>query len=285
MIRSALSVACVVLLISVSARAGEPVTVKITRPSAFIGKFAPLDVYINDSLVGTIRNNETKSFQFAGAKIGKNELRVQEDTVLGNFTWYQNMIDKTGEKKYFLVTKPGEELAITVGNNDENFKQNFYTVTNEVSESWAPPPVIKVTHDLELKPVIFKKGPPINVKDNIGKDVEDTVTVRHSATISESWKSEGTVKANITAGWFSIGGEIKSEIQKATSTTYEVETARRRKVTVTDRSAEYVRVVWVNYFRVGTVTTKVDDKEVTVPFMFWEDFDLLLEEVKPGEKK
>jgi hypothetical protein len=261
--------------------ADETVNVQIKRLSAWLGKLAPIDVYINDKLVGSVRNDDTKSFHFTGAKLGKNEVRAVEDSVLGRYTYYQNSIDKIGDKKYFLVTKPGEDIVITIGWNPDNLKNNTFSVTNEVPADWAPPPVLRVTVDTELKAIVTKKSPPIHVKDNLGKIVEDTIRVKHSASISESWQAESGVKASVALGWFSIGGEVKHEIQRATSTTYEVERERKRSVTVTDRPAEYVRVVWVNYYRTGTVTTKVNGSEVTVPYMFWDDFDLLLESAKP----
>ena len=126
---------------------------------------------------------------------------------------------------------------------------------------------------------MLKESPSIRVARNAESVVEDTRKVRHSVTIASGWKAEAELKGTISAVWVSLEAGIKAGIEKSTSTTYAVESEKKRSVTLKggDTSMRF-KVVWVEYYRTGTATVKVDGKEVKVPFEFKEDFGLLAEE-------
>lgn len=274
------AIAAMILCLCAQNSADVPISVKITRQSAYTGKWVTQHVYINDRFVGKIDNNETQVFDFGFAKLGKNTLRIEDQTIIGKYTFYSNLIKKNGGLKHFLVTNRGDQVFVKHGFNDNDLSKNFYEVSREVAEDWRAPEVIAVKHVSDLEQEVLKRGAKIKVRDNVGKVVKDTLLLRHSATISDSWKTEEQIRKSATAGWFSISSDISKEIQRTTHQTFETEKATERSVTITPRKAEYVRVVWINLYRTGTVTFKDGGKEVTAPFRFLEDFDLVLEDVE-----
>jgi hypothetical protein len=139
--------------------------------------------------------------------------------------------------------------------------------------------VVAVALDRKLKSVILKESPGIRLARGTEKVVEDTMTVEHSLTISNRWKVEADVKAAVNGVWASLKVHVRGEIEKSTKKTYKEKTERKRSVTLKgDGSSGKVKVVWVEYYRTGTATLRVDGKEYRVPFEFKDDFDLLTED-------
>ncbi len=160
--------------------------------------------------------------------------------------------------------------------------ENMTKLTNKIRTTWSSPTVklIAINIDEELKQVVVKKGPRIRLARDTEKTVEDTVKVKHSVTISDTWKAEAELKGKVSVWIVEIGSSIKAGFEKSTSRTYGVETERKRSVTLKGNGSSIgARVVWVDYYRTGRAKVMIDNEEVVLLFEFKEDFDLLTEEV------
>jgi tetratricopeptide (TPR) repeat protein len=154
-------------------------------------------------------------------------------------------------------------------------------LTQTIRKKWWSSPkvtVLSMNLDEELKKVVTKKGPIICLPLNTEKLVEDTVTIRHSTTVTDGWKAEPEVRGKVSAWWVEVEAALKDGIERSTSKTYGVETETKRSVTIkgTDSTSGF-RVVWVEYYRTGKAKVRIDNQEVELPFEFREDFDLLTE--------
>jgi hypothetical protein len=146
-----------------------------------------------------------------------------------------------------------------------------------VRQSGVVPEVMSVTLEKELHSRTAKISPPIVLPANTEKLVEDTVIITHSITISEEWETSAEVKGKVSA-WFSeVSLGVRHEVSKETAQTFSKQTERKRGITIKG-SGNPIHVLWVDYYRSGVATIKIDQETVKMPFEFKVDFDLLAKE-------
>ncbi len=243
-------------------------TLKVTRKSDDNGSLCGMDVFVDGQKVGSLGNGETKTFTVSGVKVGGHTVGNKSYEFFGGV--------KEEDEKTVFIAGPNAVVRFTTS---WSFGMNEFSGQNAFEFGNAK--VVSVSLDTNLKDVVVKKSPPIKLAAGSSKVVEDTIRIKHSVTVSDGWKTEAGVKSSVQTFWPSIEGGIRYEVQHSKGQTYEVETERKRSVTINGGgSSEGTRVVWVEYYRTGTAKVMIGKKEVQVPFEFKEDFDLLTEDAK-----
>jgi len=280
--RIRLLTSCLYLLSAALLGADESIVVKALRRPAFAGSLTTIEVYINGISLGVFGNGVSQTLAFNHAKLGKNEVRLEQHSVFGTYPFYSNGQIKTSDKRYFALRQAGATVTILFGENDSDyFTKNYFTVSQEVPEDWDRPKVLKVALDPQLKAVVIKKSPSIRLARGTEKTVQDTLTVKHEVKITKHWKVEAALRSQFLVGLAFFDAQVRGEIESITHNDYSVESSRTRSVVVRgDASQAHIRVVWVEYYRTGIATVRICDRTTLVPFEFREDFDLLTEDAQ-----
>ena len=276
--------AVVITLIPLAALADDTPPLRVVRPEVYKGIGSSIEIFVNDVSVGRIRSGEEKIFNTDAMRIGRNKVHaVVHGDAFGKSPFWEDTTDRTfselaygaGDKRYFSVAGDETEIVLTIGFGERFSKRGVFSVSNEVEGGWEPPVIKSVDFDTQLKQVVIKESPVIRLAPGTEKTVEDTIKIRHEVRISSNWRVEAELRAALDAIWARVALDVKGEIEKSTNRVYSVETERSRSVLIKGDGITTVRVVWVEYFRTGTVLIKMDNQEVLVPFEFGEDFDLL----------
>jgi len=267
-------VICQVLILPAVLRGGEPpVTVHFERKSAFTGAPYDWDVKVNDETIGKVANGETKALTFV-PKPGNNVMRV-EHTELG-------IMRVTSNEITFTIPE-GRSLSAVAQYGDKDghnsFRPFMISVTELKEQSKTKTPLVSVSLDKQVKVVVLKESSPIRLARGTEKTIEDTLTVAHSVAIATDWKPESGSLDRVKARWPDCEADIRASVEKSVGKNYGASTDINRSLTIKgDGSA--VKVEWVQYYRTGVATLKIDGTDVKVPFEFREDFDLLTEDAK-----
>jgi hypothetical protein len=275
---------CLVGLLSASTLLAETISVKVKRIATLSGAFGQMHIYVNNKALGGVTNGQVATFRCDNARIGRNEISVTYDGLTGEIPFWQNINDltkKNGNRKYFAVRRPDEEIAVEVGWDDRLWSgiKGIFKVSTEVDSDWNFSSVKRVELNRTLKGVIVKESPPIRLAPGTEHVAEESMTIRHEIKTSTSWKVAAEVKAEVDAIWASISLDIMGELESSIRKDYSVETKRTRSVKIIGSSSA-VRVVWVKYYRTGTAIVDMNGREVRVPFEVDEDFDLITEAVR-----
>ena len=208
--------------------------------------------------------------------LGRNEVYVKMGWLLVpriEINFYDISDNKKTSKKYFLVRRSGEEIAVELGFRPPNVS-SYFNVSSEINADAAK--ISRVELDRTLKAITLKESPPIQLAPNTEKFVEDSMTLSHEVKTSTTWTVGADLKAQVNAAWAAVTVGILGKLESVTSSDYSVETKRTRSVTIKGGSPP-VKVVWVEYFRTGTAIVAINGREVRVPFEIDEDFDLVTE--------
>jgi len=232
---------CLLGLLSASNLFGEAVKITVARKFALSGIYTKMHIYVNGKPLGTISNGQEVAFRCDSARIGINEASVTYDAFGREAPL---MPGKNGNKKFFVVKRFGEELAMDVGFGFSEF--SFFRVSTEVDSG-----VERIELDRTLKGVVIKETPPFRVAPGSDEVYEETMTVRREIKTSTNWKAEADVRAEVDAAWASITLNIKGKLENTTNEDNSVEIKRTRRLTIKP-SWSAVKLVWVEYFRTGT---------------------------------
>jgi hypothetical protein len=238
------------------------VTIKVTRPSDN-QIFATEKLYLNGKLVASLRSGDSKTVPLTGVNPGPCTFKVVTIAGLGG---------ESSETRDMIIACRNAfiQVDLTKRLSDES------SITGDVVDT-SVAKVLSVEFHKELKAVVVKKSPPIQLPSGTTKTVEDTIRVKHSVTLTEGWTASREVKANVQLWWLPIEGGLRYEVQKSTNQSYETEPERKRSVTLTGDGKSASRVLWVEYYRTGKARVTIKGVEVELPFEFREDFDLLTE--------
>lgn len=285
--RLAPALALLLLLPAARARAGDEVTLKVLNVSA-----ETITIYVNDVRVGDQGALiPERTHTFTADPTGKHKIHV----VYGWLTTSGQSDPATFE------VRAGGRVTATVGPQiGVGLVMPLKLVNGKVSvaiddkgaepsNAAVPPPappapasrVLSVKLDRRLKRVVSKESPPIRPAQGTDKEVEDSVKISQTVSLSDGWNAEAELRGKVSAVWAEVEAGIKAGVQKTSTRSFAVETERRRKVTIrAGGSPRGVIVVWVEYYRTGTAKVEIDGKTVEVPFEFMEDFDLLTEDAE-----
>jgi hypothetical protein len=188
--------------------------------------------------------------------------------------------------------KPGSTIMLYYDKTDVTLPGSGLFGATTPRDRYSKPVIgtcveVQVTLDKTLKHVEVKESDIIRGADASPQDKEEEYTVRHSVTIQNGWQAgvetrvEGKVgtRVKMVDVEASLAVTLKAHIERSESRTYEESRTSRRKVTIPGNGKPY-RIIFLESFRTGTVTTIINGKENKVPFEFREGWDLQTREVK-----
>lgn len=246
-------------------------TLKVTRPGAILGKFENFDICVNGTVIGKIGNKDEKTFEVDGY-IGRNNITAFSRTT--GHQYFPNLVDKDKENKlagfrFFAVNQPGDTIALTLGFNDDNLRDNPYTVSQEVPHDWQAPDIVDVKFDKNLIDEVKEAQPKILIRKGDVFEHTERVTHTQRVVLSESFQAGASVRGKVVSltpsGVATLEGRIHTEYKRASvqETTTEKLTQQVHKIA---GDGQYVRVTEFNCYRTGTMTVYIDGYKHEVPF-------------------
>lgn len=159
---------------------------------------------------------------------------------------------------------------------DSRHEPDYRGLLTELREASPGARVLSVSLDEGVERKVVKKSPPLTLAPGTRKVVEDTVRVRHEATVGAARWGGVEARGRVRVAWLELEGGVRAGVERTTGRTCGVESERRRSV-VLKGGGPPVRVVWVEYYRTGTARAEVGRQVVEFPFLLRDDFDLLTE--------
>lgn len=246
-------------------------TLKVSRPGAILGKFDNLDICVNGTVVGKIGNKEEKTFEVNGY-IGRNNITAFGRNIV--IQYFPNSVDRNKNDplagfRFFAVNQPGDTIALTIGYNDDNVRDNPYTVTQEVPHDWQAPDIVGVKFDKNLSDEVKEAKPAVLIP--VGTVYEHTERVTHTqrVVLSESFQAGASVRGKVVSltptGVAMLEGGIRTEYKRESVQTNTTEKLTQQVYKITGRG-QYVRETEFNCYRTGTMTVYIDGYKHEVPF-------------------
>ena len=162
----------------------------------------------------------------------------------------------------------GSDVYVTYQLEDQGTLTSSWAISGyEVTE-------VSLRTDKALKSVDVKESPAFSVAVGATEIKKDEYTVKHSVGVTNTLRGEVSLGVN----WDLIEAGIKAGVERTHSSFTEESRTSSREVVVSGNGRKY-KLVWVEYFQTGDVTTRTKDKEFTVPFEARVDWDLQLREV------
>jgi hypothetical protein len=252
-----------------SAIAGDDeITFKVSRRQNASRQHYLMAVFVNGNKIGTVADGKDVAFRCAPTDAGKYTIWVQQE--------------KPGEKIVFggekskqldFELQPGAVVkAIT------EFKgyisQECILDAEVVTSGKIPVEVISAKlEDDYVERELTKEL--VETLPGIKRTIKRSRTIEHTVSVTETTGLDASVKAGIGV----ISGEIKGRVEKALGQSFRQSETVEQVIEIDGNKLPEVTLQWVEKYRKGVASIKVNGVDKKVPFEFRENIELRIKRV------
>lgn len=237
-------------------------TIKVFRKPIFPACLRDLDVFVNDALIGSVNNGETRSFSFVPRIDGTNAVFAQLAGVKSNVL---NFKSRPGHA-FSIVSEliPGfwdAELRIEPDGPIESEDVGIEGVRVYLNPGFTRTEVSSETIEL-----------PVGVISRTKK----ARTIERAILIAQREMQEIGLQAEIPV----LSAAIRTQIGEETGQTFTQSETIEQEVTLDGNVSQKYKLIWYDRIRTGTVEFRLGGKLRNMPFKFREFAELRVEALK-----